>query len=60
MNSLSGNLAVKERRGSRLTLKEKIGSEKVHYEDKRKTSTFIGREERASRSRSLGCKHLVS
>lgn len=29
-------------------------------DDEKKTSTFLGREERASRSRSLGCKHITS
>lgn len=40
-------------------LKEKIGS-KSFFKDKRKTSMFIGREERTSRNRSLGCKCMVS
>lgn len=47
-----------------LKLKEKVGFGKVFFpffnKDKRKTSVFIGRKERTSRNRSLGCKHIVS
>lgn len=50
MSTLSRSLAVKERRGWGLKPKEEVGFKKV-FEDKRKTSMFIGREERASSNR---------
>lgn len=43
-----------------LKLKEKVGFRNFFYEDKRKTNMFMGKEERTSRNRSLGCKHIVS
>lgn len=64
LNILSRRLAVKERRGSRLKLEEEVGSRRVFsfsflfYEDTRKTSMFIVREERTQKI--LGCKHVVS
>lgn len=41
---------MKERRGRGLKPKEEVGFRKV-FEDKRKTSMFTGREERASSNR---------
>lgn len=42
------------------SLRRKLGSGFFFYEAKRKTNMFIGKGERTSRNRSLGCKHIVS